>query len=452
MPNSWSKLSLLFSLTLLVSLAAFGQNTPSINSPYSRYGIGNVNSTDFAALQSMGGISSAYNNPYQLNITNPASLSYLNYAVFETGAYAEYKSLSSQSTLNPVGNWSGNISHFALAFPLKNQLNRLSERKKSPFSNAMAFGLMPYSTIGYDIESSSVLPDIGQVTYQYIGEGGSYQAFLAASSKYKGLSIGGHLGYIFGNSRNERAVFFNDLDFSFTDVLREEYSMRGFTFRLGAQYEYIIGKVEEEDAKERAKRPRLTFGIHGNTVNSIDISGNSISARTSSFYTGSNLDTILSSVERTGTLQLPSELGVGVVYSKLMHWKIGVDYKMTNWSGYDNELNPENLENAWRAAIGGEYIPKYNSYNKYGQRLRYRAGFHYGTDPRVVSGEQLTNMGLTVGVGFPLVLPRGVPSFVNLGLEVGQLAAPDLISENYFKINVGFTLNDNTWFYKQKFN
>ncbi len=452
MPNLWSKLSLFLSLTLVVSVSAFGQNTPSVNSPYSRYGIGNINSTDFAPLQSMGGISSAYNNPYQLNITNPASLSYLNYAVFETGAYAEYKNLNSQNTVNPVGNWSGNISHFALGFPLKNQLNKLSERKKSPFSNAMALGLMPYSTVGYDIESSSVLPNIGQVTYQYIGEGATYQAFLAASTKYKGLSLGGHLGYIFGNSRNERVVYFNDIDYAFADVLRDEYSMRGFSFRLGAQYEYIIGKVEGEDIKETSNRPRLVFGIHGNTVNSIDISGNSISARTNNLYTGNNLDTILSSVESTGRLQLPSELGLGVVYSKRLHWKIGADYKMTNWSGYDNPLNPENLENSWRAAIGGEYIPNVRSYNKYGARLRYRAGVHYGTDPRVVSGEQLTNMGLTVGVGFPLRLPRGVPSFVNLGLEVGQLAAPNLISENYFKINVGFTLNDNTWFYKQKFN
>lgn len=452
MPNFWSKLSLLLSLTLLVSVLTFGQNAPSVNSPYSRYGIGNINSTDFAALQSMGGISSAYNNPYQLNITNPASLSYLSYAVFETGAYAEYKSLSSQSTLKPVGNWSGNISHFALGFPLKNQLNRLSERKKSPFANAMALGLMPYSKVGYDIQSTSVLQDIGQVTYQYIGEGGSYQAFLAASTRYKGLSIGGHLGYIFGNSRNDRTVFFNDLDYAFSDILREEYSMSGFTFRLGAQYQYIIGKVEGENVKEANKRPRLTFGVHGNTVNSIDISSNTISARTNNFYTGSALDTILSSSESTGRLKLPSELGIGVVYSKLFHWKIGADYKMTNWSSYENPLNPENLENSWRAAIGGEYIPNSTSYNKYGQRLRYRGGIYYGTDPRVVSGEQLINMGATIGIGFPLRLPRGVPSFVNLGLEVGQLTAPDLISENYFKINVGFTLNDNTWFYKQKFN
>ncbi len=452
MPNFWSKLSLLFLLTLIVSISAFGQSAPTINSPYSRYGIGNINSTDFAPLQSMGGISSAYNNPYQLNITNPASLSYLNYAVFETGGYAEYKRISSQNVTDPVGNWSGNISHFALGFPLKNQLNKVSERKKSPFANAMALGLMPYSTIGYDIESSSVLSNIGQVTYQYVGEGGSYQAFLAGSTKYKGISVGGHLGYIFGNSRNERAVYFNDLEYAFADVLRDEYSMSGFTFRLGAQYEYIIGKVEGEDKKETAERPRLTFGIHGNTVNSIDISSNSISARTNSFYTGDNLDTILSSVERTGRLSLPSELGVGIMYAKLLHWKIGVDFKMTNWSTYENPLNSENLADSWRFAIGGEYIPNVRSYNKYGEQLRYRAGIHYGTDPRVVANEQLSNMGLTLGVGFPLRLPRGVPSFVNLGLEVGQLSAPDLISENYFKVNVGFTLNDNTWFYKQKFN
>jgi hypothetical protein len=84
--------------------------------------------------------------------------------------------------------------------------------------------------------------------------------------------------------------------------------------------------------------------------------------------------------------------------------------------------------------------------------MRYRAGLYYGMDPRVVDSQQLSTMGVTLGLGLPLKLPRGLPSFINLGLEAGQLAAPNLLKENYFKINVGFTLNDNMWFYKQKFN
>jgi len=63
----------------------------------------------------------------------------------------------------------------------------------------------------------------------------------------------------------------------------------------------------------------------------------------------------------------------------------------------------------------------------------------------------LQNYGLTAGFGLPIVLPRGVPSFVNIGFEVGQHGHPDLIQETYFGTSLSFTLNDNSWFYKQKY-
>jgi hypothetical protein len=125
---------------------------------------------------------------------------------------------------------------------------------------------------------------------------------------------------------------------------------------------------------------------------------------------------------------------------------------MRRWSQYDNPLKQDILADSWRLSVGGEYIPNARSYNSYLKQVRYRAGLYYGADPRIVDNQQLSTMGATVGIGLPLKLPRGLPSFINLGFEVGQLSAPDLLEENYFKINVGFTLNDNMWFYKQKFN
>jgi hypothetical protein len=451
MPNFWSKLFLL-STFLSVATFSLAQRTTSMNAPYSRYGMGNLASADMPALQSMGGIASAYNNPFQLNIANPASLAFLSYTSFETGGFAEYTRITTSNNNEAVGNWNGNISHFALGFPLKNPIARVTEVKRSPFSTGMAFGLLPFSTVGYDITNNSTLPDIGDVTYNYKGGGRSYQAFLSMGSKYKGLAIGGHLGYIFGGVSKERSLFFDEQPYTFGDVFREEYAMKGLMFRFGLQYEYIIGKSKDEDGKTDIERPRITLGLHGNTATNLSTEGSSIAARTNFLYNGSNLDTILASVNTQGTLTLPSEIGVGLTYSKMLHWKFGVDFKMSTWSAYQNTLDSETLADTWRIAVGGEYIPDVRSYNKYSKKLRYRAGFHYGTDPRVVGGEQLTRYGVTAGLGFPLRLPRGVPSFTSVGLEYGKLSATDLISENYFRINVGFTLNDNTWFYKQKFN
>ena len=102
--------------------------------------------------------------------------------------------------------------------------------------------------------------------------------------------------------------------------------------------------------------------------------------------------------------------------------------------------------------FGGELIPEYASYNKYSRRMSYRLGAFYGTDPRTVNGKSLLQYGFTMGLGLPIVVPRQTPSFVDLSLEVGRFGLKDALRETYIQITAGFSLNDNTWFYKRKFN
>jgi len=59
--------------------------------------------------------------------------------------------------------------------------------------------------------------------------------------------------------------------------------------------------------------------------------------------------------------------------------------------------------------------------------------------------------GVTFGLGFPIILPRQQTSFVNLGVEVGQNAIKNSLEQTYCKISIGFTLNDNGWFYKRRY-
>jgi hypothetical protein len=63
----------------------------------------------------------------------------------------------------------------------------------------------------------------------------------------------------------------------------------------------------------------------------------------------------------------------------------------------------------------------------------------------------LDDVGFTLGLGFPIILPRQQTSFINAALEVGKLGADSPISETYFRITAGYTFNDNSWFYKRRF-
>jgi tetrahydromethanopterin S-methyltransferase subunit F len=107
---------------------------------------------------------------------------------------------------------------------------------------------------------------------------------------------------------------------------------------------------------------------------------------------------------------------------------------------------------SWRLSIGGEFIPDIISYNNYFERIRYRAGFFTGTDPRSVQGQQLNFTGLTLGLGLPIIMPRQMVSFVDIGFEFGQYGVKNILTEKYFNFTLGLTLNDNSWFFKRKFN
>ncbi|MEL6721499.1 MAG: hypothetical protein AAFP82_22565, partial [Bacteroidota bacterium] len=121
------------------------------------------------------------------------------------------------------------------------------------------------------------------------------------------------------------------------------------------------------------------------------------------------------------------------------------------WSNYENEAKPDVLNDSYRISAGVEWTPDYLSYNNYFKRIRYRLGAFYQTDPRSFNDEQLTKTGLTLGLGFPLILPRQQTSFINFAMEAGQFGLEEAINENYIKFTLGFTLNDNLWFFKRKY-
>jgi hypothetical protein len=109
------------------------------------------------------------------------------------------------------------------------------------------------------------------------------------------------------------------------------------------------------------------------------------------------------------------------------------------------------MRNTFHVSGGVEYIPDFSSYNKFLKRWRYRLGGYFRQDPRTVSGKNFNDIGLSLGLGLPVVLPRQQTSFVNIALELGKIGVDSPIEETYFRITAGFTLNDNTWFYKRRF-
>ena len=147
----------------------------------------------------------------------------------------------------------------------------------------------------------------------------------------------------------------------------------------------------------------------------------------------------------------PSKFSFGAGIGKSKTWLIGTEITFTENQKLVNRFPLTSnafYENSTRFALGGYYIPKYDSFSSYFNRVTYRAGFRYENSGLVLRNESINDYGMTFGLGLPVGLSK-----INLGFEYGKkgTTAQNLIQENYFNINVGFSLND-LWFRKREIN
>ena len=68
-------------------------------SPYSFFGIGNLESSSFSQQSSMGGLSNSFFENNQLNFSNPSSYSFLELTSIELSGYMNFSNLR-QNNLN----------------------------------------------------------------------------------------------------------------------------------------------------------------------------------------------------------------------------------------------------------------------------------------------------------------------------------------------------------------
>lgn len=449
------KSCVLMALWLLTLPCVFGQSQsePTHNSPYSILGIGDLADQQFAASLGMGGLSAAYHDPFHLNLLNPASLGWLRSTSFEVGLFGRYAEMQTARQTDEV--WSGNLNYIALGFPLRNPINELLDRIVPEFGAGMMFSLTPYSNVNYDIEVTSPLNATTNTTGAFKGDGGTYRLNWGTGVRYKTWSFGTNLGYLFGRINNDRQAFIDDEVAYYFDDFRDDVNLNGFIWNVGFAYDYEFKSINR-DGKLAPNGKKLAFGLYGNTNTSFSTTSDRLYRRVYSIPAQTlpddlKSDTLVNDVgiDQNGTLPAAYTFGVSYVdENKLM---VGIEYNSSLWSNYENEAKPDDLANAYRISAGIEWIPDAFSYNRAYKRFRYRAGVFFQNDPRTFNNEQLTRRGVTLGLGLPLKLPRQQTSFVNIALEGGQFGLTELISEDYIKMTLGFTLNDNSWFFKRKF-
>ncbi len=434
---------------LLLTFAALSAQDAKINSPYSRYGIGDRNNQYFANQAGWGGQTVAFHDPFHLNLVNPASFAFLRATTLETGLSAKYAGLKSSSS--NANFWSGNLAYIALGLTLKSPINEVLDKTRSPWNFGMGFALTPYTQVGYNNLTRDTLEGLGIVENAFEGSGGTYRFNWSGAARYKQTAVGINLGWVFGKSVYEATTNFLDSFPTFQTNRREDLRTNGLLWNVGVQHDFVL-KYAENDRTVPIEW--ITLGLTGEGTHQLTTAYDALFVRSRGIAsTGAYIDsdTFLSAFDQQRDLTLPAGFGVGIQYVKASKLRVGAQYDYGAWANYKNEARPETMRNTHSVSGGVEYIPDFASYNNYSKRIRYRFGAHFRQDPRIINGEGLDDIGISFGLGLPVILPRQQTSFVNAGFELGKFGTGSSIEETYFRITLGFTMNDNTWFYKRRF-
>jgi len=421
---------------------------PKENSPYSRFGIGDMVDNNFIFVSSTGLGATLY-HPYEINITNPATYGYLRATSFAAGVYSKYSKYSSKDNSSKV--WSGNLQYISLGIPLINPYNDFLEKIKRKYDIGLALTLMPHSIVGFNIKSVQNLEEDIEINRVYQGSGGTYKVLAGLGGRYENLAFGFNAGYFFGQIDYDRALKFSGLSYHFANNYHTDYSVSGFLYNMGFIYNLILNKKELKEGKA-SKAKKFVFGVYGNTKTYFSTTGN-IFNYTQIYNIGNTeltKDTVYYNDDIKGEGTLPVSFGGGIMYNNGKKWLIGIDYKKTYWEQYSNDIKNDSLLNTFSISLGGQYTPDENSLTSIYKRANYSFSIYYKTDPRHENGTQFDEKGIHIGFGFPLAYKRKISRFdidINAGKRGGNLR----ISENFVKIGLNVTFNDTEWFIKRKY-
>lgn len=402
------------------------------NSPYSRYGLGDLIPSQNIMNRAMGGISAAFADYQTVNFSNPASYSQFKITTLDIGL--DYNSRSLRA-LNPPRKFNS-----AYLIPSYLQMGIPLSKKKNA---GMNFGLRPMTRINYNIIDRKRIPGIDSLVNNYIGNGGTYLASTGFGFGTKTLSIGFNAGYLFGNKEyNTRVSFIND-SVAYKNTNSTDTTRYGGLFAdAGIQYRIKLGE-----------KTFLRLGIQGNLQSRLSASKD-ISRSTVQYDQNVGLrviDSVFESKNETGTIIYPSSWKAGFMIGSEDSWQFGAELGVANWQNFRYYGKADDLAKSWTARIGGQIIPDFKS-SGYWKRVAYRMGVSFGPDMiRINRKVPLTVFSFGTALPVRRNLYSNQYTTINTSFELGFRGnKSNDIRENIFRFALGLNLSD-IWFNKPKY-
>ena len=247
-------ISVVFFLLVVVhsSLAQVGTS-----SPYSRFGLGDLQGTIFPMFNALGGGVTALSSPSSINPYNPATYTSLGANSFLLSTGGMHKTTNMQNTTESQLTNNSAFSHITIAFPVSRKIGA-------------SIGMLPYSNIGYELNSRNLIPDADLL---YSGDGGLSKVYFGSAYQISNeLSAGINASYLFGGLNRRKKIIFDDASFLHSRS-NSKINLKGYYYEVGLLYkknltenrEVSFGITANNNSEIRAKKGELveTFEYSG---------------------------------------------------------------------------------------------------------------------------------------------------------------------------------------------
>jgi hypothetical protein len=404
------KLIVLSGLFVVLMSTARAQN---MSSPYSVYGVGEIQELQPDRSSGMANTSmSLISTPGFLLNKNPASLIGLERSLAQVDLGIVGKTVSFKGdAINGDNKSTKDVT-----------IKRISISAKLSNHWASSVGFKPFSYVNYSFAAQKSIEGSNN-TYAglYEGNGGLHNIFWNnAFSIGKHLALGVRSNIIFGSINQIETLAGNTLSSPIVSQVTNYYS--GFRFEGGAIYGAKINK-------------NWRFSLGGKVTSKQDLN----SEKTLTVTEG-NTYVERDKVLADGNFTLPWQYDAGIALINKGRATFTVDYSYGDW----NKLNPGGttwtMVNSERISAGFQLSNQVQRFGMVAEKNYFSAGLFTGKSYLQVKGQEIKEMGATVGFGG--YLSRGLA--YNFAVEGGRrgTVANNLVRENYFQFTLSLSYRE----------
>ena len=396
----------------------------STNSPYTRYGFGQLSDQSFGNSQAMGGIAYGLRNGLQVNASNPASYSAVDSLTFIFDAGMSLQNANFKEGNVKVNAKNSSVDYIAMQFRLAKGLG-------------FSAGFLPYSNVGYNMNKTNKVTtdEHGNTTaanQAYVGDGGLQQVYVGLGYQiFKGLSIGTNFSFLYGDITHTASTTFSNTN-AYSSSRSHKIDVSDYKLDFGLQYTH---KLKEKHVLNLGAIYSLGHDLNSTGYEYVEkYSGNTVITQ--------SVDTI------KNAFALPHTFGLGATYVYDNKLTIGLDYTLQKWEDVKFFNKDGAFQNRSKISVGAEYLPNPIG-RSYFSNIRYRVGAYYSSPYAKIDGKDGNReYGVSFGFGLPLFMSK---SILNISGQYVKVAPKlkGMLEENYLRINIGLTFNEQ-WFMKWK--